>query len=138
MYSHDNKTLVITLAHKLKVPLRHLANLVSVSKSTISRWINSTQKTPKISARQTLLSSKMKTDLLKLVDTNNSVTLEELKKLVLLNYNIHVSRSTLSRLLKSNNVTYKKVRKMIKNPQLDQQRLDFKTTINKIGQANVA
>jgi transposase len=140
MYHLDLKNRIIDLYYKLKLSIRGLSKLVSVSKSTISRWINqkNTQLVKNKIGRKETLNDNERAIIIDFVSNNELITLNELQKWITLTHGKTVSRSTLTRLLKKGRISYKNVRKSLQKTIItEEQRKSFITDILTKGYKNI-
>ena len=116
-YSHDLKVKTIKLYTKLKYSIRKIAKILEIGKSTISRWIQGSKKkclSPdhNYKGRTRILSRIQTKQVVDHIVSKKFITLNELKKWVLTSLKLKISKSTVSRLLKRENISYKQARRV--------------------------
>jgi transposase len=112
MYSKDIRSLAKILYLKIR-NFRTVANFIHISKSTIHRWVSNTKfyKIIKHKHRIRKITSNVITYILELIKNNSFIYLREIQLKIEQKFNIHISISRISIILKKNKITKKKVYK---------------------------
>jgi len=116
-YSYDLKVKTIKLYSKLNYSIRKIAKILEIGKSTIYRWIQDLKKkclssNHNYKGRTKILSPIQSKQVVNHVISKKIITLDELQKWVFNFLKLKISKSTLSRLLKRENISYKQVRRV--------------------------
>lgn len=115
-YSLDFRKKIIDIYESEPISQRRLAKRFGVAKSFIEKLLKQYRETgslaPKKRTQQTptLLSTEQLAVLRRLVQQRNDATLEELQTLLEREIGVHLSRTTVDRMLKKLNITVKKKR----------------------------
>lgn len=138
MYSLDTRKIAISCYLKVK-SYRKTETLLGISKSTLQNWVTKymDNQTLNLSKRKRIgkVSDDVKTYIFSHVKNNPFTTIMELKKLVISKFSIKISSSTIFNILKSLNLSRKKITKKLYNKSIHEKNTkinEFKKTIKNI------
>lgn len=115
-YSLDFREKIIDIYIKEALSQRRLARRFGVAPSFIQKLLKQYRETGSVAPKKrtqqtpTKLNADQLAVLQRLVEAHNDATLDELKSLLATETSVHVSRSTIDRMLKKLNITVKKRR----------------------------
>lgn len=136
--SQPTRDLFFRMYDILKIKINIISNYLNISKSTLYKWVKEGRQKP-INPTRIKGKTKLKCahkNIETLIQNNNTITLVEIKNYIKCNFQIIVSKSTISRFcIKELKLSYKKGVKQYSESNID----DSKQFINKIKNvANIA